>query len=160
MYSLKHQKEKRSKRCPSTGVKPRMFCARLALPSCICPTSIGRRCMSARCRMRSTRQDRKLARQPRYSTRIHLCAGRYAHRRGYRRARRGFRRALVPTRRRPAQWSTMQWANEKQANHWGPLFRGQRRRASPWPGAGPGFFGGPCWRPVWTPWGRRWRWVC
>jgi hypothetical protein len=26
--------------------------------------------------------------------------------------------------------------------------------------AGPGFFGGPCWRPVWTPWGRRWRWVC
>jgi hypothetical protein len=26
--------------------------------------------------------------------------------------------------------------------------------------AGPGFSGGPCWRPVWTPWGRRWRRVC
>jgi len=25
--------------------------------------------------------------------------------------------------------------------------------------AGPGFFSGPCWHPVWTPWGRRWRWV-
>jgi hypothetical protein len=25
---------------------------------------------------------------------------------------------------------------------------------------GPGFVGGPCWRPVWTPWGRRWRRVC
>ena len=26
--------------------------------------------------------------------------------------------------------------------------------------AGPGFVGGPCWHPVWTPWGRRWRRVC
>ena len=33
----------------------------------------------------------------------HLCPGRHAHRRRYRRPRRGLRRALVPARRRPTQ---------------------------------------------------------